>query len=262
MTVEKLTVKPGVDIAYHKIEPKNDAMPSVVFLGGFMSDMEGSKATFLQEKCAERGQGFVRFDYTGHGSSSGYFTEGTIGSWCEDAAAVLTSLTEGPQILIGSSMGGWVSLMLALKYPERVAGLIGIAAAPDFTQEMYEELLDDAQKHQLEEEGLIYIPSDYGEPYPITEHLIEEAKNHLLLDQDMIAIDCPVRLLHGRADAVVPWQKSVRIQNLLRSEDVDVHFVEEGDHSLSCEAGLRLLDETVHRMSEMTGKHEEMAESS
>ena len=262
MTVQKLKAQSGTEIAYHKLDPQNENLPGVLFCGGFMSDMEGSKATFLEQKCEERGQGFVRFDYGGHGASSGSCTEGTIGGWLADAESVLMQLTEGPQIIVGSSMGGWITLMLALKHPDRLAGVVGIAAAPDFTQEMYDEAFDEAQKKQLAEEGLIYLPSDYGEPYPITEHLIEDGESHLLLHKDDLRIDCPVRLLHGKADSVVPWEKSLRIKDLLTSTDVGVHFIDEGDHSLSCDAGLLLLDSAVKALTEIACPGEEIAESS
>lgn len=251
MTIEKIaSSQSGVCLAYHKTVAQNDVLPGVIFCGGFMSDMEGSKATFLEQQCAARGQGFVRFDYAGHGASDGYFTDSTIGSWLQDAETILTHVATGPQIVIGSSMGGWIALMLALKHPDLVKGLIGIAAAPDFTQEMYDDLFDEAQKRQLAEEGLIYLPSDYGEPYPITEQLIEEGRNHLLLNKDAIDIACPAHFLHGKGDTVVPWEKSLRIKDLMTSADVSVDFVDAGDHSLSCDAGLALLETALHQMTD------------
>lgn len=239
--LEKFSPRDGVEIAYHKTPPTDDTLPGVVFCGGFMSDMTGSKAVFLEDFCKKRGQAFIRFDYTGHGASSGKFTDGTIGSWTQDALDVIDNLTEGPQILIGSSMGGWVAMLATLARPDRIAGLIGIAAAPDFTEEMYYGTLTDDQKRELDENGIIHMPSDYGDPYPITEALVKEARRHLLLGGELVDIRCPIRLLHGKEDNVVPWGKSLRISKVVAAKDVEVRFLDSGDHSLSCEEGLKML---------------------
>ncbi|MHA1570803.1 MAG: alpha/beta fold hydrolase, partial [Alphaproteobacteria bacterium] len=147
----------GETLAYHKTNSTNGATPGVVFLGGFMSDMTGTKATALEAFCQARGQAFVRFDYLGHGQSSGVFAAGTIGRWADDAVAVLDSLTEGPQILVGSSMGGWIMLLTALARRERIAGLLGIAPAPDFTRRMMADEFDDAQRAAIREQGRIEV---------------------------------------------------------------------------------------------------------
>jgi len=227
---ETVTRPGGGAIAYHALE---GAGPGVIFLGGFMSDMTGTKALALEEHCRRRGRAFVRFDYAGHGASSGAFVEGTIGGWRDDALAVLDAVTEGPQILVGSSMGGWLALLVALARPERVAGLIGLAAAADFTQDMMWERYCAEVRQTLERDGVYYQPSAYGdEPYAITRQLIEEGREHLLL-RAPIAIDCPVRLIQGMKDPDVPWRTALRIAEKLTSRDVTVTLVKEGDHRLS-----------------------------
>lgn len=236
----------NIRIAYHRTEGR---APGVIFLGGFKSDMTGSKATALQAFCEAKGYGFVRFDYQGHGRSSGTFAEGTIGEWLADALAVLDGLTEGPQILIGSSMGGWLALHAALMRPQRVAGLIGIAAAPDFTEELIWKVLSPTEQTQLMETGVYHAPSCYGEePYPITRTLIEEARGHLLMGRELLDIRCPVRLIHGVRDADVPWQTATRISEKLAGDDVRVTLVKDGDHRMSSPEHLALLCGTLEEM--------------
>ncbi len=208
-------------------------MPGIVFLGGFMSDMTGSKALALEAFAAARGQAFIRFDYFGHGASSGRFEDGSIGRWAEDAVAVLDELTEGPQILVGSSMGGWIMLLAALARPHAVAGLVGIAAAPDFTETLMWRAFTPEIRATIERDGVYHEPSAYGEqPYPITRHLIEEGRTHLLLGQQ-IPIDCPVRLIHGVADPDVPYTLSLDLMQRLGSSDVEVTLIKGGGHRLS-----------------------------
>ncbi len=227
--------------------------PGIIFLGGFMSDMSGTKATHLEAHAAERGRAFLAFDYSGHGLSGGTFEEGSIGRWAEDAIALLDSVTEGPQVLVGSSMGGWIMLLAALARPERVAGLVGIASAPDFTETLIWEQLPPEQRQVLLEQGRLEQPSDYGEePYVITRHLIEEGRNHLLL-QSPIPIACPVRLLHGLEDADVPFDVSLSLVDALQGEDVQVTLVKGGDHRLSEPANLALLDATLDRLVAQVG---------
>ena len=220
----------GATIAYHQTAGHG---PGVVYLGGFRSDMTGDKAVRLENFCRERGQAFLRFDYQGHGASSGVFTDGTIGSWTEDALAALDQLTEGPQILVGSSMGGWIMLLAALARPERIDALLGIAAAPDFTERLIFAHLDDGQQRRLMTDGVIEMPNAYDEPpYQITHALIEDGRDHMLLGK-AIALDCPVRLLHGMKDADVPWQTALEITDRLTSTDVAVTLVKDGGHRLS-----------------------------
>jgi len=175
----------GVELAWRRIAGRG---PGVVFLGGFNSDMTGTKAADLAACCAERGQAFLRFDYSGHGASGGRFVDGTIGRWTADAAAVLDALTEGPQILVGSSMGGWISLLLARQFPGRLAGLIGIAAAPDFTTRI-EAALPPEIRAVMDRDGVWYRPSAYGDPYPITRALLEDGRDHLLLQAPLPSVE-------------------------------------------------------------------------
>lgn len=209
--------------------------------------MSGSKATHLEAYARARGRAFLRFDYFGHGLSDGDFADGSIGRWRDDTLAALEALTEGPQVLVGSSMGGWLMLLAALARPERIAGLVGIAAAPDFTEELIWDELGPEQRRRLLAEGRIEEPSDYGAPYLITRHLIEEGRRHLLL-RGPIALTCPVRLLHGTADRDVPHERSLRLMAALDSRDVEVTLVKGGDHRLSDPPALGLLDATLDRL--------------
>jgi pimeloyl-ACP methyl ester carboxylesterase len=235
----------GVSIAYHSTPGKS---PGVMFCGGFMSDMTGGKALALEAFCRARGQAFVRFDYAGHGQSSGRFEDGTIGGWTEDALAVLDRVAQGPQVIVGSSMGGWVAINLALARPDRLKALVGIAAAPDFTEDLIWHDLPPEAKMMLETDGVVYERSEYDDkPYPITMNLIHEARDHLRLRGE-IAIDAPVRLLHGMLDADVPWKRSLMLAEKLRTPDVRVVLVKDGDHRLSREQDLALLTRTVEEL--------------
>lgn len=233
-------------IAYCRSE---GAGPGVAFFGGFRSDMTGSKALALDQACRAQGRAFLRFDYTGHGASSGGFEEGTIGEWYGDALAAFDQLTQGPQILVGSSMGGWIALLLALARPQRVVGLVGIAAAPDFTEHLLYGQFTATQKERLQREGVVLVPSCSGQDdYPITRQLIEEARNHLLLARARLDISCPVRLLHGMRDEDVPWDFSRQVTEKLASQDVELHLVKDGDHRLSTPENLELLADVLDRL--------------
>lgn len=231
----------GTPLAYRRLPGTG---PGVVFLGGFHSDMTGSKAEYLAGWCAARGTPFLRMDYSGHGVSGGRFEDGTIGRWAADAEAALVALTEGPQVLVGSSMGGWIALLLALRHPGRVRALVGIAPAPDFTEDLMWAQFPPAVRAAIERDGAWRRPSDYGEPYPITRALIEDGRRHLLLG-GRIAIAAPVRILQGDADPDVPWQHALRLAAALDSEDVRVTLVKGGDHRLSTPRDLSLLGETL-----------------
>ncbi len=247
-----ITRSDGATIAYHKtgVRDPDDRRPGLIFLGGFMSDMTGTKATALEAFARERGQAFVRFDYQGHGASSGDFADGTIGRWAEDAVTVLDRVSEGPQILIGSSMGGWIMLLAALARPERVAGLVGVAAAPDFTEDLMWQRYSPEVRETLEREGVYQEPSDTGEePTTITLGLIEEGRRHLLLGGP-IALSCPVRLLHGMKDEAVPWETALRLAEALESRDIEVTLVKDADHRLSEPQDLARLTATVARLSD------------
>ncbi len=233
----------GVELAWRRRAGRG---PGVVFLGGFNSDMAGAKAEELSAFCGAQGRAFLRFDYSGHGASGGRFEDGTIGRWAEDAAVALDRLTEGPQVLVGSSMGGWIALLLALRRPGRVAALVGIAAAPDFTARMREELPAEARE-AIAREGVWLRPSEYGAPYPITRALLEDGERHLLLRRGggPIPLSVPVRLLHGQRDPDVPWELSLRVAAAVAAEDVQVALVKDGDHRLSRPQDLALLRRTL-----------------
>jgi pimeloyl-ACP methyl ester carboxylesterase len=242
-----LTRENGAEIAYY-LTP--GASPGIIFLGGFMSDMAGTKAIALEQHCRSAGRAFLRFDYQGHGQSSGAFTDGCIGDWAGDATAALDGLTEAPQILVGSSMGGWIMLLAALARPGRVAGLVGIAAAPDFTEALMWPSFSPEIRETIERDGVYYAPTEYGDqPYAITRKLIEDGRNHLLLD-DPIALHCPVHLIHGQRDPDVPWQHSLRTAEQLRSEQVAITLVKDGDHRLARDQDLSRLCRILDRMCE------------
>jgi pimeloyl-ACP methyl ester carboxylesterase len=232
----------GVELAWRRRAGRG---PGVVFLGGFNSDMTGTKAEALSAFCAAEGRAFLRFDYSGHGASGGRFVDGTIGRWAEDAACALDRLTEGPQVLVGSSMGGWIALLLALRRPKRAAALLGVAAAPDFTARIVETLTAEARE-AIAREGVWHRPSEYGDPYPITRTLLDEGEKHMLLrGGGTVPISAPVRLLHGQRDPDVPWQISMRVAEAVASEDVQVVLVKDGDHRLSRPQDLALLRRTL-----------------
>lgn len=207
--------------------------PGLLFCGGFKSDMTGSKALALEQFAVAEGRAFTRFDYTGHGSSSGDFEDGTIGAWKDDAIAIIDNVSKGPQILVGSSMGGWIMVLAALARPERVKGLVGIAAGPDFTEDLMWARADAAQREVLMVTGRWKQPSAYsGDPYVITRKLIKDGREHLVL-RAPIPFDGPVHLLHGQADPDVPWETSLRLAGALQSDDVTVELLKSGDHRLS-----------------------------
>ena len=236
--VQRLPRPDGNTIAYAKTAGRG---PTVVFLGGFRSDMTGTKAVALEAWAGARGQAFVRFDYLGHGQSSGRFEDGTIGRWLDDSLAVLDQLTDGPLVLVGSSMGGWLSLLAARARPDRLAGLVLIAAAPDFTERLLLGGLSPADRATLEREGRLERPSQYSpEPSVFTWKLIEEGRQHLLLDRPL-ALPCPVRLLHGQSDPDVPWEYSLQISGHLDAPDVVTTFIKGGDHRLSTPADIARL---------------------
>lgn len=234
----------GVPLAYRH---RAGAGPTIVFLPGYMSDMMGSKALALDAWAAAHGRALLRLDYSGCGESAGRFEDGTLAVWRDDALHLIDRLTTGPLLLVGSSMGGWLMLLVALARKERVAGLLGIAAAPDFTEWGF----TDADKATLRREGRLEEPSAYAdEPYVTTLGFWESGQANRLLDAP-IALDCPVRLLHGQRDADVPWEVALRLAAVLRSGDVQTVLVKEGDHRLSREADIALLLATLGRLGEM-----------
>lgn len=243
----------GATIAYNKLDGNGRGRaPGVVFVHGLVSDMTGGKAMALERHCRESGRAFVRFDCFGHGLSSGAFTDGTVGRWADDTVAVLDELTEGPQVIVGSSMGGWVMLLAALRRPEKVAGLVGIACAADFTEDIIWDRLDWTTRERLMTSGLIELPNDGGDPYRISRALIEDGRENLLL-RGPLDIRCPVRLIHGMEDGDVPWQTSLLLQERLLSGDVELTLIKNGGHRLSDPADLermiRIVDDLAGSLS-------------
>jgi pimeloyl-ACP methyl ester carboxylesterase len=222
------------------VRQQKGAPPGLFWLSGYKSDMQGTKAAALAEWAAREGRACVRFDYSGHGESGGEFTDGTIGRWLADSLAVFDACCRGPHILIGSSMGGWLALLLvrALQArgktgPGSIAGLVLIAPAVDFTEELMWKRFTPEIKRELAENGVWQRPSAYsGEPYPVTRQLIEEGRNHLLLG-GMIETGCPVRILQGVEDPDVPWQHAIELTSRLACDDVVLTLVKDGDHRLS-----------------------------
>ncbi len=212
--------------------------PGLFWLGGFHSDMQGTKAVALDAWAAEQNCACVRFDYSGHGESGGAFTDGTIGRWLEDSVAVFERFCAGPQVVIGSSMGGWIALLLARELAKRtgnrasLAGLVLIAPAPDFTEELMWKGFSPQARQEIETKGEWLRPSEYGDPYPITRKLIEEGRNHLLLGS-AIDVGCPVRILQGAQDPDVPWRHAFALAHRLPADDVVLTVIQDGDHRLS-----------------------------
>lgn len=248
-TSNMLNMPDGEQIAYEHVEGES---PGILFCSGFNSSMEGDKALALDTWCRGQGRQFTRFDYQGHGQSSGLFEEGTIGRWKSDTLAVLDEVTRGQQLLVGSSMGGWMMLLAALARPERICALVGLATATDFTDSLAERGLSKTQREQLAATGFCDLPNCYedGEPYRISSQLLEEGRNHLLLDQAEIPLDLPVRLIHGQQDEDVPWEHSLTLAQKLRSDDVEIQFIKDGDHRLSRPEDLVRLQRTITALLE------------
>ena len=247
----------GEDIAWINdgAAPDKAEKCGFLWLGGFMSDMRGTKASALGQLAERRARSSVRFDYSGHGASSGKLADGTIGKWLDEALTIFREVAKGPRILIGSSMGGWIALLLYRKLvqdapaeAERVRGMVLLAPAADMTEElMWKEFPEEAKK-ALMEHGRIEIPSQYGDsPYVITRDLIEEGRRHLLLEKGL-EVTCPVRILQGDADADVPWEHALKTYNALRGADVTFTLVKGADHRLSDPNALMLLGEAVESL--------------
>ncbi|KAH1185355.1 palmitoyl-protein thioesterase ABHD10, mitochondrial [Mauremys mutica] len=230
------------NLAYNKIKGKN---PGVVFLPGLNSDMNGQKAVALQDFCKSLGHAFVRFDYTGCGSSDGNLQECTVGKWRKDVLSVLDELTDGPQILVGSSLGGWLMLHAAIARPEKVAALVGVAAAADYLVTTFKQLPLEVQK-EIEEKGEWKLPTKHNEEgfYCLSYEFIKEAENHCLLSNP-IPITCPIKLIHGMKDEDVPWQVSMQIADDVVSTDVDVILRKVGQHRMNEKDDMKLLVYTV-----------------
>lgn len=234
----------GRRLAYNKFSGRRTG---VVFLGGLRSDMTGSKAMHLEAWARRSGREFLRFDYSGHGASSGDFTDGCIGDWAEDAMAAIDALTEGPQVIVGSSMGGWISLLMAKHCPDRLAGLVTIAAAPDFTETGYWAKWNDAKRKTLMEEGQVALPSEYGDAMIITKRLIEDGRDHLVLTEPL-KIEVPVRMLQGTADVDVTMDVALGLLDHLQGPDLRLELVKDADHRFSSDACLETVTRAVEEV--------------
>ncbi|WP_282158087.1 alpha/beta fold hydrolase [Shimia thalassica] len=234
----------GRRIAYHK---SGTTQPTIVFLGGLKSDMEGTKAIHLEEWAQARGQAFLRFDYSGHGESSGTFEEGCIGDWHEDTLAAVEALTTGPLIVVGSSMGGWQALLLARAIPERIAGMVTIAAAPDFTEDSYWASFTEAQKEALDTVGHVELPSDYMDPFVITKRMIEDGRTRLVLRAPLV-FDFPVRFLQGTEDTAVSTETAIRLLNHAEGSDIRLTLVKGADHRFSDADCLSLIEKSIEKV--------------
>ena len=243
-TPSYLETPQGRRIAYHKTEGQG---PCVVFLGGLKSDMEGTKALHLEDWARARGQAFLRFDYSGHGQSSGSFEEGCIGDWHEDTLAAVDALTEGAIVPVGSSMGGWQALLLAKARATRIKGMVTIAAAPDFTEDGYWANFTDEQKAQLEAEGQVALPSDYMEPYIVTKRMVENGRENLVL-RDALPLPFPVRCLQGTDDSAVSTETALRLLDHATCDDMRLTLVKDADHRFSDEACLNLIEAAVEEV--------------
>lgn len=239
---EYLTTPQGRRLAYNRSPGKG---PGIVFLGGFRSDMEGTKALFLEDRARAEGRAFLRFDYSGHGQSSGVFEDGAIGDWAEDAEAAIAALTEGPQVLVGSSMGGWIALLLVRRMPGRIAGLVGIAAAPDFTVITWNAELGPRQRREVLTTGRTELPSAYADqPYVFTRRLFEDGARNLVLTA-ALDLPFPARFLQGTADADVRPHVAVNLLNHVTGADVRLVLVKDADHRFSNPDNLALIAATV-----------------
>ena len=246
MEPDYLDTPEGRRIAYNCLDGEG---PCVVFLGGFRSDMEGTKAVFLEDWARAAGRAFLRFDYSGHGQSSGDFEDGAIGDWAADAMAAIGALTKGPLVLVGSSMGGWISLLAARAMPERIAALVTIAAAPDFTEDSMWAGFSDAQRTELSETGRVALPSAYSDaPYVITRRLIEEGRENLVL-RSPLSLPFPVRFLQGTADEDVDQSVALRLLGHAEGPDMRLTLVKGADHRFSSPECLEILAATLRELA-------------
>ncbi|MFC2953923.1 alpha/beta hydrolase [Marinicaulis aureus] len=235
-------------LAYRQRAGEDAGRPGIVWLGGYRSDMLGTKAEHLDQWAQANRRSYLRFDYSGHGESEGRFEDGSIGDWAADALAIIDAKTQGSQILIGSSMGGWIAALTALKLPDKAAAIIFIAPAPDFTEKLMWPSFTAAQQETLMQDGKLELPSDYSdEPDLYTRKLIEDGRNHLIMDGP-VAIRCPVRILQGMKDDAVPYIHALHFAALLESDDVEILLTPGGDHRLSTPPDLERLTRTLDRL--------------
>ena len=243
--------KPDLAYVHTPASGKGGNLPLLMFCGGYKSDMEGTKAQFLETQCKARGQAYLRFDYSGHGSSGGAFTDGTISVWRDDALDVLDHVNPAktPVILVGSSMGGWIALLIACARPSQIQALIGIAAAPDFSKKFDVPHITPAQQTSLEKKGYYELPNDYSDdPYIVTKDLLEDGAGNFLLNRKH-NLRLPIHLLQGRKDTSVPAETALAIQSAFGAGNVGITFIDDGDHSLSRPQDLAILDEYIERFT-------------
>ena len=232
------TKGPTGSIAFRRIAGEG---PCVVFLGGFRSDMSGTKATALAHWALDHGRAFLRFDYSGHGASEGRFEDGAVSDWTEDARVAITALTEGPLCLVGSSMGAWIGALLARSLKARIAGAVFVAPAPDFTERLLLQSLSPEQRRAIDAGGRLVLPSAYGdEPEIFTRRLLEDGRAHCVLPGP-ISFDGPVRILHGKRDRDVPWPTALDFAAAIDAPEINLTLIDDGDHRLSREHDLRRL---------------------
>ena len=229
-------------------DTKEKKLPGVIFLGGFRSDMNGTKALALEDFCISQKRDFLRFDYSGHGSSAGVFSDGCISDWLEDSRNIIGKLCEDNQILVGSSMGGWLAFLLANKIKKKIKGLVGIAAAPDFTETGFWQSFTLTERKQLDEIGYVDVASDYDEPYRITKKLIEDGRKHLIFGKSK-NYDFPIRLLQGTADAAVNIEVPLQLLDETSSPDIRLTLIKGADHSFSSERCLKAIFQSVEDLS-------------
>ena len=245
--VKFLETPAGQKLAYSFIKGTG---PTVIFLGGFKSDMEGSKAIFFEKWAKKRNRSFLRFDYSGHGQSTGDFLNLGIGDWFNDTKQIIELTKNNGLILIGSSMGGWISLLLSRELGSRLKGLITIAAAPDFTEDSMWKNFTEDQKKEVFNKGVVYLPSDYGEPYPITRYLIENGRQNLVL-REPLELTCPVRLMQGTEDTAVTRETALKLFDHISADDLSLFFKRGADHSFSDQGCLEILEKNLENMLEI-----------
>lgn len=249
--LEMLEVRPGIRIAIEMYRPANvtDPPPGFLWLGGFKSEMGGAKAYYLSTRALRDGRPYIRFDYSGHGLSDGRFEDGTISLWLEEARFALALAEDRPMIVIGSSMGAWLAVLLAKAKAGAINGLVLVAPALDMTALMAAEIAaDQTARTAIERDGVWMRPSLYGDPYPITRKLIEDGCKHFVLPEG-VDVDCPVRILHGEEDRDVHWQHGLAAYRAIRSPDIEFTLIKGGDHRLSRDRDLRAIDSAAKRLA-------------
>lgn len=242
-------------VAYHKLNASKKKAPFVIFHHGLMSDMNGSKAVYIEQYCKERDYNFIRFDNFGHGDASGKFIDQTITSWLEGLSLVIDKLTEGPVLLVGSSMGGWITMLKTIEAPKQIIGMVGISVAPDFTEELMWDKITTEQQEKLMQDGAMEITGtdpDCGHTYPVSRELILDGRKNLLLNKQQIKISCPVHLIHGMQDVDVPYSISERAVSKIIADEVVLKLIKAANHSLSREEDLQIICNSIEEILSLT----------